>query len=82
MKDKKQDALNIFDNENPDFKLLFNTCDSYSERMVLATLLNLLREKTKKNFGLPGYCQCLPQEVYSMLFSSLMENITASNYHK
>ena len=28
MKDKKLDSFNIFNRENPDFKLLFNTCDS------------------------------------------------------
>ena len=29
MKEKKLNAFNIFDRENPEFKLLFNTCDSY-----------------------------------------------------
>ena len=28
MKDKKQDSFNIFNRDDPDFKLLYNTCDS------------------------------------------------------
>ena len=29
MKEKKLDSFNIFDHDNSDFKLLYNTCDSY-----------------------------------------------------
>ena len=29
MKEKKLDLFNIFDHDNSDFKLLYNTCDSY-----------------------------------------------------
>ena len=33
MKEKKPDSLNIFDCENSDFKLLFNTCDSFFQEL-------------------------------------------------
>ena len=73
MKEYKLNSFNIFDRCNPDFKLLFNTCDSYfrelREEGIGQNLLNLILGMTKRDCGqLECFLPQMPKGLLNAVF--------------